>query len=214
MLQWAMARSNGPYVQPDARGRIQLPQGFRSYPLFRIETQGDALLLQPLEVKEPQASIWLHAQVQDFFRNEMEPQLKQWLKAHELSSAVLYGSRARGDAKNTSDFDIAVVTNKIISRKLRIKLEQSLNELWQEPLAIIRSHKVNSDVNLVTIPEDVPDAPLPSLFYSIAAEGVALAQSDKAWKRWLKQIEENKRKFRVKHTGHGKRRKWTWENKL
>lgn len=45
---------------------------------------------------------------------------KVLLKHDDIEQALIFGSRARGDYKNTSDIDLAIFSDDILSRKLNL----------------------------------------------------------------------------------------------
>lgn len=188
-----------------------MPKAFRHYPLFEVIQLPDHLRLQPLEVKAVERNIWLHDDVDLFFKKTMVPKLKAWAKRNKALSLVLYGSRARGDSKNTSDFDFALVVGSSLTRKQRNRLETELNNELSAELVELRKHQVTGELSLVLLPRQLQDQVLPTIFYAIAEEALLVYDSNSSWKSWLSQISKNIKKYKVRSSNTGKRRVFKWK---
>ncbi|MFD2573690.1 nucleotidyltransferase domain-containing protein [Spirosoma soli] len=64
---------------------------------------------------------------------EIDPQAEVWL----------FGSRARGDAKEDSDWDFLVLTNNIVDRQFKYKVWEHLNDLELNAERVISSRIFN-----------------------------------------------------------------------
>ena len=93
--------------------------------------------------------------------------LKQALDDN-LVAAVLFGSRARGEADETSDWDLFVVAHHLPENSFQrhLYLKKMLPDIWRRQIAIVAK-----------TPEEF-EAYLPSLFLDIALDGIILHDSD------------------------------------
>lgn len=64
-----------------------------------------------------------------YFLNKIKTTVKQFDKNADI---ILYGSRARGDNKNNSDWDFLILLNKVVNESLK---EQIRDELFEMELA-------------------------------------------------------------------------------
>lgn len=94
--------------------------------------------------------------------------LKQALNDN-LIAVVLFGSRARGEADESSDWDLLVIARdlpqKLFQRHLHLK--KMLPDSWRGHVAI-----------LAKMPQEF-EAHLPSLFLDIALDGIVLYDTDR-----------------------------------
>lgn len=83
------------------------------------------------------------------------------------ASIILYGSRARGDAREDSDWDIVVLLNKPpmpLDERYAIAYE-----LWD------KGQDIGEEINTLVYTKDQWDSALPSLFkYNVREEGIQL----------------------------------------
>lgn len=84
-----------------------------------------------------------------------------------LVSVVLFGSRARGDAKEESDWDLLLIARDLPQGTLRrhITLKQMLPDAWRGRISL-----------LAKTPEEF-EARLPALYLDIALDGIVLYDS-------------------------------------
>ena len=94
---------------------------------------------------------------------EVVTALKQGLGDH-LVAVLLFGSRARGEADEASDWDLLVIAHNLPRRTFErhIRLKRSLPVAWRGQTAI-----------LAKTPEEF-EAHLPSLYLDIALDGIVL----------------------------------------
>ncbi len=74
---------------------------------------------------------------------------KQVLKEDANASLILFGSRARGDYKEDSDWDVLVLTSKDLGHKVRRKLRDDIYDVeleYMQPVStiIVEKEKWNS----------------------------------------------------------------------
>ena len=65
------------------------------------------------------------------------------LKENEYMSIILFGSRARGDFENTSDYDILIILKNDLDMKEKIALSASLRK-------ILAQNGIDADIILKT----------------------------------------------------------------
>ena len=68
--------------------------------------------------------------------NKIKDRIKE--KYHPVN-IVLYGSRARGDAKADSDWDLLILINKTLTEKEKLKIQHTLYEVELEADEIINA---------------------------------------------------------------------------
>ena len=68
--------------------------------------------------------------------NKIKDRIKE--KYHAVN-IVLYGSRARGDAKTDSDWDLLILINKNLTEKEKLKIQHTLYEVELEADEIINA---------------------------------------------------------------------------
>jgi predicted nucleotidyltransferase len=88
-------------------------------------------------------------------------------KAEPTAQIILYGSRARGDAKVTSDWDVLAIVDKAqFASEDRSNLEYNI---WDKGLMM------GEEINLFTYTKKQWDSAPPSLFkYNVLKEGILL----------------------------------------
>ena len=83
------------------------------------------------------------------------------------ASIILYGSRARGDAREDSDWDIVVLLNK--SPMPHDERYAIAYELWD------KGQDIGEEINTLVYTKDQWDSAPPSLFkYNVREEGIQL----------------------------------------
>jgi predicted nucleotidyltransferase len=118
-----------------------------------------------------------------------------------LVSIVLFGSRARGDAKTTSDYDLLIVAKDLPSSPLKrlFYVREPLQGDFKEKLSIIA--KTKNEV----------ESGFPSLFLDIGVDGVILYDRNffEGKTRRIREIIERAGLTRVKEKGNFI---WEWKN--
>lgn len=125
---------------------------------------------------------------------------KTYLGAN-LISIVLFGSRARGDYTESSDFDILIIA-------------ESLPERHLARMGYIRTPLLNLEekVSIIAKTPDEFDSCFPPLYLDMAMDGKILIDKDKFMGKRLKKIKkiiENSALNRVKH---GNELFWRWKS--
>ena len=97
---------------------------------------------------------------------EMMPALQalQHALGRKLIAVVLFGSRARGDAKEESDWDLLVIAEDLPKRQMERyrKIKEMLPEKWRGRISILAKTREEFE------------AVLPSLYLEIALDGLIL----------------------------------------
>jgi predicted nucleotidyltransferase len=70
---------------------------------------------------------------------------EQVLKEDENASVILFGSRARGDYRDDSDWDILVLTNKEVDGKLKSRISDEIYDLELEYIQPVSTIIYNRD---------------------------------------------------------------------
>lgn len=218
-----MRRPGGNFIQPDSRGRIQLPKELRKFLLFELSESSGGYLLAPLETQKATIStarvkdIWLNEDVTSFIHREFKPRACDLMKYHakelNISSLVLYGSRARGDALTSSDFDFAIFCSGRLSFDRRHEIRELFESHFSDLFAVLKTHQVSGELSLSFIPSTVAAGDWPSLYYSVATDGVLLWQASRGWfDVWKRKVLEEMKKRGVKRqSGFGKSKVWIWK---
>jgi len=206
------------YIQPDARGRIQLPKHLRSYPLFKLQEKGARVELIPLRVEEepeaPASELWLQENVEKFLLANLFPELNTLFSEEaipEALSAFLYGSRARGDALSGSDFDFGVLCKKIPSSSRRNEICDQLLAKIAPGFETLKAHGVKGEPSFHFFSIEVPKEEIPPIYFSIASDGKPIWDRASYWKNFLRQMESLQKKFKVVSEGSGRTRRWKWK---
>ncbi|MCW3107227.1 MAG: polymerase subunit beta [Segetibacter sp.] len=100
---------------------------------------------------------------QKVFLNKIKEQV---LKEDENASVILYGSRARGDYREDSDWDILVLTSKEVDGTLKRRIRDEIYEVQLEYLQPVSTLVYNR--NFWSKLEITP------LFKNVAKDGKAL----------------------------------------
>lgn len=223
------SRDKSAFIQPDSRGRLQLPKEFRSFPFFELERRADSLVLRPLrmvraplEARVPEdkdaSAPWLNPEVSDFLKSSIIPKLERLLEGGvipQARAAVLFGSRARGDALNSSDFDLAIFLPRMPGLFERDEWGDLLQNGLRSEFEELKRHGVTGELSIAWVPlgKYSPDADLPALYYALVEEGVVLWQAGGSWNRWRDSVVRMMRDKGVKSRGDGKSRVWVWNSK-
>ncbi len=93
--------------------------------------------------------------------------LRVWCQAHEVQLCYLFGSRARGQGRTDSDYDIAV---RFATRPMNEERDRMLGELSETLARALGENEDRMDVH------DVDEMPL-ALQYRVLRDGVLLWES-------------------------------------
>jgi predicted nucleotidyltransferase len=208
------------YIQPDARGRIQLPKELRSYPFFKLQEKGLRFELIPLRVEEePETApreLWLQEEVSHFLETVLFPKLRRFLEKEKLSEAralFLYGSRARGDALSRSDFDFGILCEDMPNSARRHQLCDELQNILKDEFSLLKNHGVEGEPTFHFFSCTPPEREITPIYFSIACDGQMIWEKQGCWSRFLKQMASLQKKLKVQALGTGRLRKWIWQNK-
>ena len=104
---------------------------------------------------------------------------KEYL-GNKLVSMVLFGSRARGDARQASDYDLFIVAKDLPAKPFRrlLFIRSPLKGQFEEKLCIIAK-----------TPEEVQST-FPSFFLDLALDGIILFDRDKFFRDMQKKTKE------------------------
>ena len=88
-------------------------------------------------------------------------------KVDPKAEVILFGSRARGDARKDSDWDVLIIVD---TPKVTEEQFETLNyDLWLKGL------ELGQEINPIIYTRDRWNAPIPSVFkYNVRKEGVVL----------------------------------------
>jgi len=207
---------NSRIIQPDSRGRIQLPQDFRHHTLFELTHTADgSLFLHPLKTERVLlVKPWGRRQVEEFTQNKLRPLIEDFCKKQTVlqnPAIVLYGSRARGDFLNTSDFDVAVFCSRIPPLSIRQLFDEQIQESLKEAMGELAAHDTRAEFLLNFLPSNFEPTTLqpPSLYYSIACDGKVLHDAKGLFRKWQRAVLAFMKQNRIQRQGHGKRSVWT-----
>lgn len=136
--------------------------------------------------------------------NDFTSRLVEAYKAHlgdKLISIVLFGSQARGDYRESSDFDILIIA-------------KSLPERHLARMGYIRTTLLNfkEKVSIIAKTPEEFDSCFPPLYLDMAMDGKILIDKDKFMEKRLKKIKkiiENSTLHRVKQ---GDEFFWRWKS--
>ena len=207
------------YVQPDARGRIQLPQEYRKILLFQIENRGSELVLHPLHLQQRSPEVaavqnitsWLNPEVSDLVFSSWPKIIEQWISKHQnVQAVILYGSRARGEALSSSDFDLALLMKGALPRAKQHELDASLEDALAGSLSLLRQHGVSGELSILCVSDQTLEQIPPAIYFSLCDEGRVLAERNKAWQHWCKEMRQFMTDNDVRKSGEGRQIKWTW----
>jgi len=209
------------YIQPDARGRIQLPKELRGFRLFKLGEKDGGYELVPLRFEEEnlkpkQSNLWLSQEVDQYLKKEMFRSLADFFEKDRpdgLSAVFLYGSRARGDALSNSDFDLGLLFDQYPSLDQRHALCDRLQLLLRDEFSVLKSHGVNSEPSFHFFSSNFQQDDLPPIYYSIATDGIKIWQVSRGWDQFHERIRKIMKHRKLRSEGQGKSRKWVWETK-
>lgn len=216
-----MDRKNPPiYIQPDARGRIQLPKQLRAFPLFKLGENAEGYQLIPLKVvgenpAEP-TSVWLTAEVNLFLAEVLLPKLRAYLSSHpipHLEAAFLYGSRARGDALSRSDFDFGLLVESYPNSQERNSVSDTLQAALKAEFETLRTHGVDAEFSFHFFSSNLTPEAISPVYFSIVTDGQLIWQQRGRWGIFTEAMRRHMQAKRVVAVGDGKKRQWKWETK-
>jgi len=127
--------------------------------------------------------------------------LKQAL-SDNLVAVVLFGSRARGEADENSDWDLLVIARQLPEKpfKRHLYLKIMLPDIWRGQVAI-----------LAKTPEEF-EAYLPSLFLDIALDGIILYDSDGYIADRLSHVQRLIQRYGLQRKQSGTELIWRWQS--
>lgn len=127
--------------------------------------------------------------------------LKQAL-SDNLVAVVLFGSRARGEADENSDWDLLVIARHLPEKpfKRHLYLKKMLPDIWRGQVAI-----------LAKTPEEF-EAYLPSLFLDIALDGSILYDSDGYIADRLNRVQRLIQRYGLQREQSGTELIWRWQS--
>ncbi len=134
------------------------------------------------------------------FAHRIIQEYKNYL-GDKLIAVVLFGSRARGDYKEKSDFDILIIAS-------------NLPERYLERMGYIREPLINLDENVSIIaktPEEF-DSFFPSLYLDIALDGKLLLDKDGFMESRLEKIKEIIKASALKRVENEGEFIWKWNS--
>ena len=125
---------------------------------------------------------------------------KEYLGQH-LISMVLFGSRARGDARGTSDYDILIITKGLPAKPFRRKLfiRTPLKGQFEEKLCIIAK-----------TPDEVLST-FPSFFLDLSLDGIILLDRDQFFGNLQKKIKGIISQAGLRRKKHNGEYYWEWQ---
>src|SRR4051812_22808996 len=131
--------------------------------------------------------------------NRVVSKLREGLR-EDLMAVVLFGSRARGEAHEGSDWDILIVARRLPERTLEraIRLKQMLPPEYRGEVSL-----------LAKTPEEFT-AGLPDLYLDIAVDGVILYDADEYMAERLRLLRELIRRKGLHRKKEGRDLIWYW----
>lgn len=219
-------------IQPDARGRIQLPSHLREFDIFELceinsNNEGPSHTLHGIKVPTHKTSNpkittssyspterWLPKEVSHFLKNELFPKIQSFCEAQNFKSPFtlcLFGSQAREDATTKSDFDFAFISSQSLSFKERRSFSESFDTALSDEIKVLKSHQITGDFSLVFL--DLSLAHYPPLYFSIATEAKVIFDSSNNYSLFYEKITERMKKLKVKKTKIAGLNTWSWDYK-
>lgn len=134
------------------------------------------------------------------FTSQLTDTYKTYLK-EKLTSIVLFGSRARGDYIESSDFDILIVAESLPGRYLA-------------RMGYIRAPLLNFQEKIQVIaktPQEF-DSYFPSLYLDIALDGKILFDKDRFMEERFKKIREIIKNSTLSRVKQGEEFFWRWKS--
>ena len=118
-----------------------------------------------------------------------------------LISIVLFGSQARGEAKETSDYDLFIVARDLPARPFKrvLFIRSPLRGQFEEKLCLIAK-----------TPEEVLQD-FPPLFLDLGVDGIILFDRDDFFKNLQGRIREIVRESRLRRMKSDREAYWEWE---
>jgi hypothetical protein len=112
----------------------------------------------------------------------------QTLKTLHVQSFALYGSVARGEAKNISDIDILLISNDLQgSLGSRIEHLTGIDRALQEELRWLRKQGIHTGLSLYPLKPQEAEK-LPSLFLDLTEDAIILYDEDRFLERLLLEL--------------------------
>jgi predicted nucleotidyltransferase len=206
------------YIQPDARGRIQLPKVLREFRLFKLGENADGYQLTPLRVVEDRATdapskVWLTAEVNAFIDGVLIKKLSEYFSTEgvgPVTAVFLYGSRARGDALSKSDFDIGLLVDQYPASDERHRICDDLQEVLKSGFETLIAHGVDAEPSFHFFSSQIPEETISPIYFSIVTEGRLIWQRGSEWTTFSKKVKRHMRERKVESIGEGKKRQWKW----
>ena len=119
----------------------------------------------------------------------------------DLVALVLFGSRARGDHRPDSDWDLLLIARHLPDKPFQrhLYLRRALPADWRGHVAI-----------LAKTPAEF-EAHLPALFLDIALDGIILYDTDAYVASWLARLRQLIQQQGLYREGRGKDLIWQWQ---
>lgn len=149
-----------------------------------------------MDQRTPQAQTDLRALL-----SEMTETLCRTL-GDDLVSVVLFGSQARGDATEGSDWDFLVIARHLAESYFQrhLEIKKALPPAWRARASV-----------LAKTPEEF-EAGLPAIYLDVALDGIVLHDTDHYVESRLARLREHLPKIGLYRESNGKDLIWHWEH--